>query len=66
MSLGRTRATVKISPRLAVDAAVMSADEMVNIVKDALIQLGDLIYVNQYAFVAKARAARQAQDGAQK
>ena len=66
ISLGRTRATVKISPRLAVDAAVMSADEMVNIVKDALIQLGDLIYVNQYAFVAKARAARQAQDGAQK
>lgn len=61
ISLGRTRATVKISPRLAIDAAVMSADEMVTTIRDALVQLGDLVYVNQYAFVAKARAARLAQ-----
>jgi hypothetical protein len=39
----------------------MTADEMVTSVKDALVELGDLIYVNQYAFVAKARLERERQ-----
>jgi 1-acyl-sn-glycerol-3-phosphate acyltransferase len=63
IALGRTQATVKISPRLAIDSAVMTADEMVTTVKDALVQLGDLVYVNQYAFVAKARLERQKNQG---
>ena len=63
ISLGRTKATVKISPKLAIDSAVMTADEMVTTVKDALVHLGDLVYVNQYAFVAKARLERQKNQG---
>jgi 1-acyl-sn-glycerol-3-phosphate acyltransferase len=61
MALGRTKVTVKISPRLAIDSVIMTADEMVTSVKDALVELGDLIYVNQYAFVAKARLERERQ-----
>mgnify|MGYP003344094074 CR=1 FL=1 len=59
LPLGRIKVTAKISPKLAIDSAVMTADEMVTTVRDALVQLGDLVYVNQYAFVAKARLQRQ-------
>ncbi|MEI8056261.1 MAG: lysophospholipid acyltransferase family protein [Actinomycetes bacterium] len=60
IGFGRQRATVRISERLRVDARSMSADHMVQVIRDAIVELGDLVYVNQYAFVAKARAEREA------
>ena len=59
-SWGRRLATVRISPRLPVDPTTMSGQEMTDVVRDALVDLGGFTYVNQYAFVVKARAERAA------
>ncbi len=59
---GRRRrlATVRISERLPVDARVMDADSISRVIRESLCDLGNLTYVNQYAFVVKARAERDA------
>ena len=59
-SFGRRLATVRISPRLAVDPASMSGQQMTDVVRDALVELGGFTYVDQYAFIVKARAERAA------
>ncbi|MCA0328283.1 MAG: 1-acyl-sn-glycerol-3-phosphate acyltransferase [Actinobacteria bacterium] len=61
----RKRARVRYSEPLPIDARTMSADEITAIVRDAILELGGLEYVDVPAFVAKARAQRQARgDGA--
>ena len=59
-SFRRQLATVRISPRLPVDPAKMTGQQLTDIVRDALVELGGFTYVNQYAFVVKARAERAA------
>jgi 1-acyl-sn-glycerol-3-phosphate acyltransferase len=53
----RRRADVHLSPRLAVDMRTMSADDVTMVVRDALIELGGLVYVDESAAAAKRRAA---------
>ena len=57
----RTRVTVRVSPPLPVDARSMAPDEVTGIVRDALLQLGGLEYVDRYARDVKAelRATRE-------
>jgi 1-acyl-sn-glycerol-3-phosphate acyltransferase len=55
----RTRARVRISERLPLDAATQSDDEMTAIIRDELLRIGGLRYVDTYAFLAKARRARE-------
>jgi 1-acyl-sn-glycerol-3-phosphate acyltransferase len=55
----RTRATVRVSPRLPLDAASQTDEEMTGIIRDELVRIGGLRYVDQYAFLAKARRERE-------
>lgn len=57
---GRQVATVRISPRLPVDARAMTGDEMTRVITTALVEHSGLEYVDQYAFIVKARAEREA------
>ncbi len=59
---GRRRrlARVRISPPLPVDPSTMSGEEMTVVIRTALAEAGQLDYVDQYAFVVKARAEREA------
>jgi 1-acyl-sn-glycerol-3-phosphate acyltransferase len=61
-SFGRTLATVRISPALPIDAATMTGQQIADVIRDALVELGGFTYVNQYAFVVKARAERAARE----
>lgn len=45
----RTRVQVRISPRLSLDPANMTAEELTAAVRDALLQLGGQTYVDRYA-----------------
>jgi 1-acyl-sn-glycerol-3-phosphate acyltransferase len=54
----RTLARVRLSERLPVDPRTMSGDEMTTVIRDALVEHGKLGYVDQYAFVVKARLER--------
>jgi 1-acyl-sn-glycerol-3-phosphate acyltransferase len=56
----RRKARVRFSPPLPIDPRTMSGDEIVAVIRDALVELGDLTYVDVPAFVAKARADREA------
>lgn len=56
----RRKARVRFSPPLPIDPRTMSDDEIVVVIRDALLELGDLTYVDVPAFVAKARADREA------
>ncbi len=56
----RRKARVRFSPPLAVDPRTMTGDEIVAVIRDALVELGGLTYVDVPAFVAKARADREA------
>jgi 1-acyl-sn-glycerol-3-phosphate acyltransferase len=56
---GRTKARVRISKPLPLDVSTMSPEEMTAVIRDSLIELGNLGYVDQYAFVAKARLERE-------
>lgn len=56
----RRKARVRFSPPLPIDPRTMSDDEIVAVIRDALLELGDLTYVDVPAFVAKARADREA------
>lgn len=60
----RRRARVRFSPPLPIDPRTMSPDEIVAVIRDALVELGGLTYVDVPAFVAKARADREAAKGA--
>jgi 1-acyl-sn-glycerol-3-phosphate acyltransferase len=52
----RARARVRVSPRLPVDAATMSGPEMTAVLRDALVELSGLRYIDRYAIVDKRRA----------
>lgn len=53
----RTRVSIQFSPRLDVDPRSMSAEQLTEAVRDALVGTGDLEYVDEYARDVKARAA---------
>jgi 1-acyl-sn-glycerol-3-phosphate acyltransferase len=53
---GRQRVTVRISPRLDVDARTMDAEVLTQTVTQALVELGDLPY--EHAFARNVKAAR--------
>ena len=55
----RTVARVRISERLPIDARTMSGAEMTEVIRASLVELGELRYVDQYAFVVKARLERE-------
>lgn len=57
----RTRVTIRVSERLAIDPRTMSGSEMTAVVRDRMVELGGLRATNQSAFVAKARASREQQ-----
>jgi 1-acyl-sn-glycerol-3-phosphate acyltransferase len=61
----RTVARVRISPRLAIEPATMSPDEITAVVREGLLEQSGLTYVNQYAFVVKAKAERAARAAAE-
>lgn len=56
----RTRVDLRISDRLALDPRTMSPDEMTALIRDALLEVGGLAYVDRYARDVKAelRAAK--------
>ncbi|MCX6431795.1 MAG: lysophospholipid acyltransferase family protein [Actinobacteria bacterium] len=54
---GRIRIDVQLSPRLDIDPRTMTADELTEAVRAALITLGQLEYVDEYARDVKARRA---------
>jgi 1-acyl-sn-glycerol-3-phosphate acyltransferase len=56
----RRKARVRFSAPLAIDPRTMTGDEIVAVIRDALVELGGLTYVDVPAFVAKARADREA------
>ncbi len=47
---------MRLSPRLAIDARRMGPDEITDLLRDALIELGGLDYVDVYARDVKAAA----------
>ena len=55
----RTHVQVRISPPLALDAHAMTPDEMTDMVRDALLELGGQSYVDEYAGVVKRRNMRK-------
>jgi 1-acyl-sn-glycerol-3-phosphate acyltransferase len=60
----RTGVTVRVSERLPLDARSMSGPELTAVIRDRLVELGGLDYVDQYAFVLKAKAKRAAEAAA--
>lgn len=61
----RARARVRVSPRLAIDARTMSAQEMTTALSSSLVDLSGLHYIDRYAIVDKRRAAEAASGRAQ-
>ena len=57
----RRRITVRISPRVDLDARTMSGEEMTRLLTESLVTTGDLRFVDEYAFTAKRRRAREAE-----
>ena len=55
----RTLARIRISERLPIDARTMTGQQMADVIRDRLLPLGELDYCDQYAFVVKAKAARE-------
>jgi 1-acyl-sn-glycerol-3-phosphate acyltransferase len=53
----RRRVRVQLSPRLDVDIRVMSEEQVMTILRDALLELGGQTYVDESAASAKRRAA---------
>lgn len=54
----RQRARVRYSPPLPIDPRTMTQEEIVAVIRDSLLEMGELTYVDVPAFVAKARADR--------
>lgn len=61
---GRAKVLVKLSERLDLDARTMTPQELTDAVRDALLELGGLNYLDRYARDVKAEL-RAARDGAQ-
>ena len=61
----RKLARVRISERLPIDPRTMSGEQMTVIIRERIAALGHLTYVDQYAFVVKARADRDARRAAE-
>ena len=61
----RKHARMRISERLLIDPRTMSGDEMTVIIRKRIAEIGHLDYVDQYAFVVKARAEREARKAAE-
>jgi len=57
---GRDRVEIRLSPPLAIDARAMTADELTNAVRDAMLDLGGMPYVDAYARDVKAARAAEA------
>ncbi len=57
---GRQVARMRISERLPIDPTTMSGEDITTIIREAITRIGSLDYVDQYAFVVKARAEREA------
>jgi 1-acyl-sn-glycerol-3-phosphate acyltransferase len=55
----RTLARIRISPRLPLDTRSMSGQEITDVIRASIAESGHLEYVDQYAFVVKARLQRQ-------
>ncbi len=53
---GRRRVEVRLSPPLAIDVRTMDADGVVDVIRDALLELGGMPYVDEYARDVKASA----------
>lgn len=51
----RTRVRIRVSPPLALDARTMSAEELTDLIRDALLAQGGQTYVDEYARDVKAR-----------
>jgi 1-acyl-sn-glycerol-3-phosphate acyltransferase len=58
----RAAARIRVSPRLPVDARTMSGAEMTAVLRDALVELSGLRYIDRYAIVDKRRAAEGGSD----
>ena len=54
---GRKQVEVRISPALPIDARIMDPDEIVTIIRDALLRDGGMQYVDAYARDIKSAAA---------
>ena len=52
---GRRKVSVKLSPPLPIDAFSMSADYIVDVIKNSLLESGGMAYVDAYARDVKAR-----------
>ena len=52
---------MRISPRVDLDARTMSGEEMTRLLTESLVTTGDLRFVDEYAFTAKRRRAREAE-----
>lgn len=52
----RRRVEIRLSPPLPIDPASMSPEQMADTIRDALIELGDLPFVDEYARDVKARS----------
>lgn len=61
----RTAVRVRVSEALPLDPRSMTGPEMTAIIRDRLVEIGELSYVDQYAFVVKAREKRAAQAAAE-
>lgn len=54
---GRRRVDVRLSPPLPIDVRTMDHNEIVDVIRDALLELGGMPYVNAFARDLKAAAA---------
>lgn len=54
----RSRARVRLSPPLPVDSRTMTGPQMTAVIRDALVELTGLRYIDRYAMVDKRRAAQ--------
>jgi 1-acyl-sn-glycerol-3-phosphate acyltransferase len=54
----RTHVQVRVSPRLALDPSTMAPDEIIAVVRDALLELGGQTYVDESAHQVKTNRAR--------
>jgi 1-acyl-sn-glycerol-3-phosphate acyltransferase len=52
----RKRVEVTLSPRLPIDARTMNADQIVGVIRDALLEAGGMPYVDAYARAIKSAA----------
>lgn len=59
---GRTRVQLRMSEALPIDATAMTAEQVTDRVRDALLAIGGMPYVDRFGTAVKATRARQARD----